>query len=166
MDLNASMLAVLVGMLGIFFGTLISPYINHKLTQRYNREDLFFKKKLEYFEGITECIEKNIKLYRNSINKAEQNNQEIKEIIENIKKERKKFLISSSPIYLNTLNLSESIKGFTKTEGKIFIAFENLDDNLKNKEIKIEDLKEQLNFLKKSANRIIFEMKKEIKNAI
>ena len=119
MDLNASMLAVLVGMLGIFFGTLISPYINHKLTQRYNRKDLFFKKKLEYFEGITECIEKNIKLYRNSINKAEQNNQETKEIIENIKKERKKEIpYFFKPNLFKHFELIRKYKGVYKNRRK------------------------------------------------
>lgn len=164
MAIDTTVLTVLVGILGIFFGTLISPYINHRLTQKYNRREIFFKKKLEYFERITECLEKNIRLYKSSINKAEENSN-IKELIEKIKKERKNFLISFSPIYFNAIKLSAHIKNFTKIERKIFIDFSNLS-NVKNKEAVITDLKKQLSTLRESANKIILEIKKEIKRDI
>lgn len=163
---NPSLLTVLVGALGILLGTLISPFINHRLTQRYNRRDLFFKKKLEYFERIVECIEKNIRLYKASIYRAEQNAKKVRPIIETLKRERKNFLISSSPLYFDTLKLSRHIKNFTRIERRIFIELNDLKPNKKIKESVIEDLKKQIEQLKQSGNEIIFEIRKEIKRSI
>ncbi|MDP2628398.1 MAG: hypothetical protein Q8P15_00685 [Nanoarchaeota archaeon] len=165
MAINISILTILVGVIGILFGSLISPYLNHKLTQRYQQRDLFFKKKIEYFEKIVENIEKNIRLYRLSIKKINGKN-EIKELIENMKKERKNFLVLTSPIYLQRINLSNYIRNFTEIEGEIFNEFNKLENQKENKEQIIIILKEKLESLKKSGNKIIFEMKREINKDI
>ncbi len=86
-DINTGLLTVIVAMMGIFFGTLISPYLNHRLNLRTNRRDLFFKKKLEYFEKIAEGIENNIRIYRNSILKIKEENK-----LGVLKKELKRLL--------------------------------------------------------------------------
>lgn len=165
MDINAGAVTVLVGVMGILFGSLISPYVNHKLTQRYQQRDLFFKKKMDYFEKIAENIEKNIRLYKHSVKKlGEENN--VKEIIKYMKKERKNFLILTSPIYLNAINLSSCIRHFTEIEKEIFAKFNGLGNQKKDKEEIVIMLKEDLESLKKAGNRIIFEMKKEIKKDI
>lgn len=165
MNINTSLLTILVGILGIFFGTLISPYINHKLTQRYNRKDLFFKKKLEYFERIAECTERNIRTYRNSIRGIGQNRKKIEGILKKIKEERKNFLILSSPLYFETIKLSKLILEFTNIEKRIFADFEELTNKNIGKKI-IHDLEKRLEILKKIGNRIIWEMKREIKKEI
>lgn len=165
MDINAGAITILVGVMGILFGSLISPYVNHKLNQRYQQRDLFFKKKMEYFEKIVENIEKNIRLYKHSIKKLSEKNN-VKEIIKYMKKERKNFLILTSPIYLNAINLSSYIRNFTEIEREIFAKFNELNKQKKDKDKIIIILKEDLELLKKSGNRIIIEIKKEIKKEI
>lgn len=165
MNFDTGAITILVGVMGILFGSLISPYVNHKLTQKYQQRDLFFKKKMEYFEQITENIEKNIRLYKHSIKKLE-NKEKAENIIDNMKKERKNFLILTSPIYLNAINLSSCIRNFTEIEQEIFSMFNELNNQKKDKDKTIFILKEDLEELKKSGNRIIAEMKREIKTDI
>jgi hypothetical protein len=38
------MLTVIVGMTGIVLGTLMAPFLNYPLNQRYNGKELLFKK--------------------------------------------------------------------------------------------------------------------------
>ncbi|MFH1801704.1 MAG: hypothetical protein ABH804_02645 [archaeon] len=165
MNLNTSILTIIVGILGILFGTLISPRVNQKLIQKYSRKELFFKKKLEYFEKIAENIENNIKIYKNSIMSSNNKTKKTKEIIKNLKEERKKFLISSSFIYLEKSKLSDLIKKFTNIEKNIFSDFNKLTIRKASPEI-VSDLEKQLEILKKSGNLIILEMKNEIKKKL
>lgn len=166
MAISSSALTILVGVMGILFGSLISPYVNHRLTQKYQQRDLFFKKKMEYFEQIVENIEKNIRLYKHSIKKLDSEKSNIKEVIRHMKKERKNFLILTSPIYMNTTKLSGCIRHFTEIEREIFAKFNELTKEKEDKEKIIIILKEDLELLKKSGNRIIFEVKQEIKKDI
>lgn len=161
---DTGLLTVVVGVLGIFLGTMLSPYLNHRLNQKYNREDIFFRKKLEYFEKITESMESNIRLYHASVHKLENisKKDEISKIVGGLREERKKFLIMSSPIFLNSNKLAKDIESFTKTEKDIFITFKRLLNKEIHKDAAEIDLKEKFINLRKIANNILTAMKKEL----
>lgn len=163
MTLNLTVLTLLVGMFGVLFGSLMGPYLNNKLNRKHQKEELFFKKKLEYFEKITENIENNIRLYKNCIKDTETTKPNIKKTIEILKKERKNFLILSSPIYFDTARLAECIKKFVQTEKEIFSDFNELESNKNIKEEIINRLNRQLENLKMGGNSIVLEMKRELK---
>ena len=164
-SISSGALTAVVGLLGVLVGTLIGPYINHKLNLKNTRKDIIFKRKLEYFEKLSESIENNIRTYRNSITEAESaRKQKLKEIYEKIKQERKNFLIMASPLYFNIQNLSEKIISFVDIEKEIFKEFEKLAklNNESQKEKTISNLKEKLKNLVDFGNRIVYEMKKEL----
>lgn len=163
MALNLTILTLLVGMFGVLFGSLMGPYLNNKLNRKHQKEELFFKKKLEYFEKITENIENNIRLYKNCVKDTETNKTNTKKIIEILKKERKNFLILSSPLYFDTARLAECIKKFVQTEKEIFSDFNKLKLNKNIREEVIGNLNKHLENLKIYGNFIVLEMKKEIK---
>lgn len=166
LNISSGALTAVVGLLGVLIGTLIGPYINHKLSIKNTRKDFIFKKKLEYFEKITDNIEKNIRLYRNAINEAlsKRKKSTFKKIHKQLRANRKNFLIASSPLYFNTRNLSQKIISFVNLEKNIFEKFENLPKLDSKESIKntLEDLEETLNKLKSSGNAVIIEMKKEL----
>jgi hypothetical protein len=134
---------------------------------RNSRKDVLFKKKLEYFEKLAETIEKNIKLYKNSIGaiKAQSSKKEISKVIKDIKEKRKNFAIMASPLYLNVKNFSSIICKFVEIEKAIFQEFEELAEEKDKKAIEkeLEKLEQTLNKLKASGNKAIVEMKKEMK---
>lgn len=164
MAINFTILTLLVGMFGVLFGSLMGPYLNNKINRRSQREELFFKKKLEYFEKITENIENNLRLYKSCIKKTETKKTSIKKTIEILKQERKNFLILSSPLYFDTTKLAEYIKKFVQTEKEIFSNFNKLELNKNMKKEMIINLNKQLENLKACGNSIVLEMKREIKN--
>lgn len=157
-------LTAAVGFLGIIIGTLISPRVNHKIGIEYGRRDLIFKKKLEYFERVIDTIDKNKKMYNDSICKLEnvRNKKEIGRVMEEIKKNRKNFSRMASPLYFDTRNLSERVIHFVKIEKDIFNLMSELKDDLSKQEEIIEKLKGNWKKLYKQGNDILFEMKKEI----
>jgi gas vesicle protein len=133
--------------------------------REYNRKDLIFQRKLKYFEGVIETIEKNKKMYYNLISKAELSKKKshINDIIEELKKERKKFFIMASPLYLNTKIFSEKIVHFVRIEKDIFNKISQLKEtNKEGKEQIIEQLKNNLKNLNKKSEEILYEMKKKL----
>lgn len=164
MKIETGLLTVLVALMGVLFGTLISPYLNHRLNLRTSRRDLFFKRKLEYFEKIAENIDFNIRIYKNSISKLEEerNIKILKQELKKIKEERKNFRISSSPLYFDTHEIARRIKEFAELEKRIFLDLEKL---IELKEIKKEiilDLERKLEELKITGTWIILEIKREL----
>jgi hypothetical protein len=165
-SISSGALTTIVGLAGVMIGTLIGPYINHKLTIKNTKKDIIFKRKLEYFEKLAENIEKNIRTYRNSIKGAENNlkKPQLKKIYQRLKKERKNFLIMASPLYFNIRGLSERIISFVEVEKEIFKNFEKLS-NFKDKKQAQEiifDLNDRLKRLIALGNRAVYEMKKEL----
>lgn len=165
-SISSGALTAIVGLVGVLLGTLIGPYINHKLTIKNTKRDIIFKRKLEYFEKLATDIEKNIRTYKNSINEAEKNlkKSRFKTIYKRLKKERKNFLILASPLYFNVHGLSERIISFVEVEKEIFKNFERLS-NFKSKKQTLEiisNLKDELRNLISLGNRAVFEMKKEL----
>ncbi len=165
--INTSILTVIVGMMGILLGTLIGPFINHRLTQDSKRKEILFNKKLEYFERVTTTIEENLKIYKRTIERVEETNskKEFQKIENDLKKNRKKFEIMASPLYLNIKKISFLISLFVRDEGDIFNEIENLDKvERETQKIKIlGGLNLNLNKLGKTGDTIINEMKKELK---
>lgn len=165
--INTSILTVIVGMLGILLGTLISPFINHRLTENSKRKEILFNKKLEYFERVTNTIEDNLKIYKRTIEKIEETNsrKEFEKIQSELKQSRKKFQIMASPLYLNIKRISFLIELFVRDEGDIFQVISNLKEiHKESQKIKIiNDLNINLIQLQKTGEAIINEMKKELK---
>jgi len=158
-------LTAIVMLLGIIVGTIISPRIQHRMGVEHNRKDLIFQRKLKYFENTLETIEKNKKMYYNLIHKIEDSkkNSEINKVIEELKKERKKFFIMASPLYLNPKVFSEKIIHFVRIEKDIFNKIAQIKEASKEeKEEIIEHLKNNLKNLNKKGEEILYEMKKEL----
>jgi len=161
---DATILTVVIGLLGLVLGTFLSPYLNRRINTQYSKIDLLFNKKFSYFEEIAVNIENNIKVYHKAINKiAEKRDANLaKNLFKTIKTERKKFFIRGSPIYFNTRIISKKIKNFIDIEKNIFYDFENLTRGDKISDLLIKDLKIQLENLKNAGSEIIIESKKEI----
>jgi predicted esterase YcpF (UPF0227 family) len=162
----SSILPPLSGLIGVLIGASIGPVINNHLSQRFGKKDLIFKRKLDYFEKVLETIEKNTRLYKQQIRKLEASpdTKVIKKIVEEMKKERKNFLVMSSPLYLDITRISEKIIRFVQIEKDIFNRISSLDKiNEKEKEVLVIQLKRMLMILEKRGSEILFEMKKELK---
>lgn len=151
---------------GIWY--FLSPYLNHKLNLKYNRKDIFFKKKLDYFEGIAKNLEENIKMYKRHMGGLQETKtlKEIKKTFEKLKEERKKFYILASPLYFNTKRLADRIQIFIKLEKQIFSDFKGMVENKKIRDATIGELQEILDKLRISGSEVMNEMKKEIDREI
>lgn len=163
--MDAAAITAIIGIAGILLGTLIAPRVNHNLGARYNRKDLLFKRKLEYFEKIVDTIEKNKRMYHQAIGKIEfsENNKEVKKVIEELKQSRKNFLIMASPLYFDVRNLSEKIIRFVRVEKEIFNRISSLGkEDKKEIPILIEQIKNLIEILNKRGTDIILEMKREL----
>lgn len=162
----STMGTALSGLIGVLIGASLGPVINHQLTTRYSKRDVIFKKKLDYFEKVLDTIEKNMKLYKESVRKIEssKDSKEIKKIIENMEAGRKNFLVMSSPLYFDVKKISQKIISFVKIEKDIFNRISSLKEmNEKEKEILTEQLKRMIAILSKRGNLILLEMKQELK---
>lgn len=161
---NASILTVVVGMMGIILGTFLSPYLNNRLNIRSRRKELFFNKRLEYFEEIAKNMESNIKMYHNNLSqiRVTKSKKEIYKILGKLKEERKKFNISASPLYFDTRKLSKRIIIFINFEKRIFFNMNQLSKSKKIDEKLIQDIELNLERLKKAGTEVIQQIKKEI----
>ena len=165
-SISSGALTAVVGFVGVLVGTLIGPYINHKLSLKNIRKDLIFKRKLEYFEKMAENIEKNLRAYRNAIRGAESSpkKQELKKIQQKLKEERKNFLILASPLYFNINGLSQKIVAFVDGEKEIFKELEKLpeiQDRKKKEAFKL--LEDRLKKLTALGNRVVYQMRLELR---
>lgn len=163
--MSSGALTALVGLSGVLIGSLIGPYINHRLSIKNTRKDIIFKRKLEYFEKLAEKIEKNIRAYKNSVHEAEckKSKKDIRRIFIELKKQRANFFITASPLYFNIHNLSKRIIAFVNTEKDIFREFEKLTKiNADKQEEVMENLENKLKYLNALGSSVVFEMKKEL----
>ena len=163
-SVSSGALTAVVGFIGVLVGTLIGPYINHKLSLKNIRKDLIFKRKLEYFEKMAENIEKNIRAYRNALREAENcKKQQLKKIHEKLKEERKNFLILASPLYFNINGLSQRIISFVEVEKGIFREFEKLpEESKKNQKETLKVIEDKLKKLTMLGNEAVCQMKREL----
>jgi len=151
---------------GILLGALTGAIINHRLSAKNKKEEFLFHKKADYFEKIIESLENNLKIHHNAIEKAQKSKKkEIKEILEKLKKERKNFKISTSPLYLKTNRISKRVLKFVSIEKNTFAEFSRLTELSENGEEKaraMEKLRFNFQELKKYANEIVREMKRNM----
>lgn len=162
-DITAGSLTAIVGLVGVLLGALVGPFMNHRLSVRYNRRDLIFRRKLEYFEKISETLEQNKRRYHNAIGRIEfvKDNKEINLVIEELKQNRKNFLILSSPLYFNTRVFSQKIVEFVNIEKDIFNRILNIKEG-KDKDTEIQKLKDNMQELNRKSQEITLEMRKEL----
>jgi len=73
--------------------------------------------------------------------------------------------MSTSPLYINTNRISKRILKFVRIEKNTFMQFSKLENtfNKEEKEIKISKLKFNLKELRKYANEIVHEIRKNMK---
>lgn len=157
-DVSSILTTTFIGILGVVVGAVISNYFNQRLARQAAKKDIIFKKKIEYFEEIVKSLNNNEKVYKNSINEAikSQNKKKIGKIIENMKKNRSKFSIMTSSLYLDTKPLSMMIRQFVGLEKRIFVYFERLmKEEKQEKEEVLKGLKISLKEIEAAGNKII-----------
>jgi hypothetical protein len=165
-DIASTLMTTLFGLTGVLVGSLIGPLINHRVAKQYDKRELFFKKKMEYFEGVLLTVEENKRMYNLAIKKIEDSKEpnKVKEITEELKKNRKNFFIKSSPLYFDTRYISDKIIRFVRVEKSIFERFSGLEKvNKKDLPKFIEQLKQNFQLLEKRGEEILLEMRKELK---
>jgi hypothetical protein len=158
LDITTVLTTAITGLMGVLVGAVT----NHQLSAKYNRKDLIFKRKLEYFEKVVETMEKNKKIYYNILRKIQnsKNKKEIEKIVKELKENRENFFIMASPLYFNTERFSERIKSFVVIEKDIFESISTIQQNSKDKTIK--KITDDLEGLNKKSQEIIFNMKIEL----
>jgi len=127
-DIGSAILTTLTGLIGVVIGASISNYVNHKIARQAAKKDTLFKKKLEYFEKVINTLVKNTQMYKNAIKQLDKTNKkaEIIEILKSLKKNRQKFEVMTSPLYLDTRKISSQIKEFVGIEKTIFNEIEKI----------------------------------------
>jgi len=162
-ELSTALTTTMIGMLGVVIGAIVSNYVNQKIAAKSVRRDIIFRKKIEYFEKIVECINLNKKLYENSIKQAIKNSSkpQISKIIDSLKKNRKKFTITTIPLYLDISLISKRIRYFVSIEKKIFHSFEMLKEPEEH-EVTIQNIRQAIKLLESIGEKIILDMRKEL----
>jgi hypothetical protein len=155
-EISSAFITTIIGMMGVVIGAIISNYFNQKIARQAAKKEIMFKKRVEYFEKIVECVEKNTKMYESAIKKFEKDSgkRSRKNILEKMKKERLKFEIMTSPLYLDTRPISKMIRHFVNIEKRIFLYLET-----DNEEDKLRGLKENYKQLRVVGDKIIFELR-------
>ena len=167
-EFSSVILSTFVGMFGVVIGAVISNYFNQKIARQSAIKDLIFKKRIEYFEKLLDCIEKNIALYKNSVNVLEKNSDKknVGKILNKMKKDRKKWEILNSPLYLDVKPISIKIMQFVDVEKKIFSHFENLKIQKISKEKFVASLNLQLLQLRTIAGELVCVLRRKLRTEI
>lgn len=164
-ELSSLVVSSLTGVFGVVIGAVISNYLNQKIARQSTRKDLIFKKKIEYFEKILECISKNTELYKNSIKRIEKGyeKKDILDILNHLRSNRKKFEIMNSPLYLDISKISFKIRQFVTREKIIFLYFEKLQDEVLTKEEAVKNLNIDLLEIRRIGGDIVHILRKHLK---
>lgn len=160
---SSILITTFIGMIGVVIGAIISNYFNQRIMSKSARRELVFKKKTEYFEGITETLKNNIILYKNSIKEYGKTGK-IRKIPNTLKKNRKKFEMKNSEIYLDTGTISKKIRQFVTNENNIFKSFQNLPSKEEEENL-IRLIKQSIKNLEIISNSLILHMRKEIEKS-
>ena len=162
MDISQSAITVLTGLIGVLCGTSISSYFNLKSA----RKDLIFKRKLEYFEKLARDLEENFRLYKKPAlsitNKTKKS--KIKQALEELRKNRKNFLIAASPLYFDVDKMTPRVTYFVNIEKNIFSLLEKLitEESALSKEKLILELQGSLPRLDRAKQLVILAMRQEL----
>ena len=163
MDINSSILTIITALIGILCGTAVGAYFNLKSA----RKDILFKRKLEYFEKLTQDLEKNMRLYKKAILSlsASSKKEAINANLIELKQNRKNFLLMASPLYYDIKPMTERVTSFVALEKEIFALFESLIKNYKSNSSRARilfELNETLNKISRAEESIIVEMRREL----
>jgi hypothetical protein len=164
MELNTAIITITTAILGVSCGAAAGAYFN----LRSSRKDMLFKRKFEYFEKLSQDLERNLRLYKKAILSLSKSSK-IKDIQENLNElraTRKSFMAMASPLYFDIAKMKENIISFVDIEKNIFSAFDKLIENHKSTATKariIYELNESLNRLDEAGEKIILEMRDELK---
>jgi hypothetical protein len=163
-DISSALTTTSIGMIGVVFGAILSNYVNSRIAMKNSRREIIFKKKLEYFESVVQSVEKNTKLYLQSIREFEKspNKKTALKIIKKLKSGRSRFDARTSPIYLDTRIFSQNIKRFVSLEKIIFISFESLVKLDSEKSQIINSIKINTKLIIKMGNQIISDMRADL----
>ena len=163
-DVSSALTTTVIGMLGVVLGAILSNYVNSRIAIKNSRREIIFRKKLEYYESVVQSVEKNTKLYIQTIREYEKkpNAKTASKIVKKLKLERNKFDAKTSPIYLDTRIFSKDIKQFVILEKMIFLAFENLSKPDPDIKQIMSSLKLTIKSLVKAGNKIICNMRLDL----
>ena len=162
-EMSSAVLTTMIGMLGVIVGAVISNYFNQRIVRKSARKDIIFKKKMEYFEKVVNCVEKNTELYSNYTKSIEKNTKNPKKVLDKVKRERQNFDIMTSPLYLDVKPISNRIKQFVNSEKKAFLYFERLKNSKgEEREEIIRGLKINQKELEIIGERIIQQLRNEL----
>jgi hypothetical protein len=161
-EISSALITTMTGMLGVIVGAVISNYLNQKIARQSAKKDVIFRKRIDYFENIVKCIDKNTQMYYKSIKDLETNpkSENVNKILVSLKKNRKKFEIMTSPLYIDTRPISRMIKKFVGIEKNIFKYFKN-SGKIDNDEI-MKGLKDNFRELKLTGTRIITQLRENL----
>jgi len=162
-DFSSAFITTITGLIGVVIGASISNYVNHQIARQTSKKDTLFKKRLEYFEKIVDTVIKNTQMYTKALKRLESspNKKQIKEILRNIKEERMKFEIMSSPLYFDTRVISNLINDFVNIEKEVFLDLEKIYKQGISEEL-VSALKEILSRLNKAGYKIIIDLRTDV----
>lgn len=151
---------LLIGIIATISGQEYSAWRNHTRRIEYLREEIFFKKKLEYFEGVLEEIENKQAIMIKKINELEK-----KKLAPIQEKDKKIIALKSSLLYVYSKDLKVHSRLIELNE--IWISFRNkvsdFTKNPKNNTLTIKNLDEIFNKFLSSCAELQSEMRKELK---
>lgn len=161
-DLSSAVTTTFIGMFGVAIGAIISNYVNQRIAARSARRELFFKKKVDYFDRTVTCIEKNVKLYTLLKKKLESKVTPllVANALKTLKKERTKFDPLSSALYFDIQMFSRDIKHFVALEKQLFALFGRLTPE--NQEEIFSSLRHILHHLETTGQSIIIKMRNSL----
>lgn len=163
-ELSSAIITTFTGLIGVIIGATINNYFNHKIARQSAKKDIIFKKEIEYFEKIVVTIEKNIELYKKSLKKIQTHysKKEAAEILKNLKKERTKFQVMTSPLYMDIRPITARIRQFVAIEKIIFSYFDKLNSCEQTQQELIIGLNLKIIDLQKVGNAIIFILREHL----
>lgn len=163
MDLSTAIMTITTALLGVLCGAAAGAYFN----ARSARKDVVFKRKFEYFEKLIQDLEKNIRLYKKAILSLSKSSKkaEIESNLNELKTNRKSFMVMASPLYFDVAKMKENMTSFVAVEKQIFTIFEKLleSKNASTKARCIFELNESLNKLDEINEKITEDMRVELK---
>lgn len=169
MEVSATVITIIAGLVTLLCGAAAGSYFNMKSS----RKDILFKRKLEYFEKLSQDLEKNVRLHKKEVMSLSQSSKkkEFQNALTELKKNRKNFFIMASPLYFNINPITGRIISFVEIEKEIFASLENLiksknkngkANNSSEKENALLELNETIHKLGLAGRAIILEMRAEL----
>jgi len=167
-NLQTVLISAIASIIGGIVVAIINPYLTHRLNLKYIEKEIFFKKKLKYFEKLGDGFEKETNDYVELIDrikktKDEKSIQKLIQKIKNIKKCKNTIFRITPFCFFDKKELYERVTEFCLIENeieKIFLEYKEC--NKKRKELSNLLSKKRLQLIEKS-QEIINTIKTELK---